>query len=299
MKKMVVVFSVALVFMLSSIERQCSKLGSGVFRKAEEKAANGVIKAERVAAANVVTAAELGARSEQRAISDLRWKELTILSVRGRFYKSIKDIVGSQGDTVVVEGGVRGVVVVPRNEVEFRNIFGTDPKMSQLSNLRKVQNDIFGIKGVKLAPSIGEEITDGIVNSPGKFFIITGHNNNGKLFLPNGSSVLFSDIKYKCAVYGKYCIFLSCSSKKWVGEGEGVGVGRDLTYEDSIEFMKAIESYYDYALRNSLTNSQVAETIPLIVESIALSQKIQVGMRVSSITGGVGFVLIVRNERDK
>lgn len=295
MKKFIAFTSIIIATAATGAVRQCSLRESAVVARVEQqytKATAPYYLRSKIAMAEIGAAGEY---KSQIAGNDIRWRQLTRLSENGRLTPIIlKNLNIDQSiSNTVPKTKLAGIGIVPRTSLEFEAVFGSKPTPRELENVKMISSNVPSIGAMRLGGRNVGDMRQIIEQSESKVVVIIGHNENGFILLLNGEKIAFSEIKQQCVAFQKYCIFLSCSSNKWLDDNRAIGVKRDLSYDDALEIARDVDSYYAFAWRTKLTNGQMAVTLPSVVESVSLAQSVRAKVKVSTIVGAPGVVLVV------
>jgi hypothetical protein len=155
----------------------------------------------------------------------------------GHYFGAASDLV--LGASVLPEISV--LDALPRTLEEYSAVFGGREASAADYQQMKQATQVLLQEGLpppkRFAGAI--EFYDALVNSPEQVVVVLGHNQGGVLRTPAG---LWMDLRAAaelCGAVGKLCIFLSCSSARYV-RGIAVGVRRDLAIVEAARLARAV-----------------------------------------------------------
>lgn len=142
------------------------------------------------------------------------------------------------------EGTHSILVSAPRTEETFAAIFGKSPKARDLSDVTTGIEKILSIATDATPREIesSEDLIRHIQTTDNNFITIVGHNEDGYLRMPDGSSVKIEELSNYCMDSRRKCIFLSCNSAEYVppSSASASGINTDISYYDAALVLEAL-----------------------------------------------------------
>jgi hypothetical protein len=158
------------------------------------------------------------------------------------------------------------VDLVPRSADEFKAVYESDSfSMQDQSELQTLKKD-----DEESLRKLARFSIDEALGSERQLIVIVGHNKGGLLVDPAGGKHSLKDLALKCAEFLKFCIFLSCEAKDFIGPEAAapsvkIGAREALEMARAIQLMadKALEVVEEKAGKNQASESQTAFRILL------------------------------------
>lgn len=190
--------------------------------------------------------------------------------------------------TFAQEGYNRAAIFLskPSSEEEFKNVFHKDATAADNALLsQQVPHELATI--TTNGKSKNDFNTFAKNNSSTLNVIIIGHNENGVLYLPNGSSIPFKDIEDKFKE--SRVIFLSCRSASHA-QASSIGTSFNLPFEDAYILAGRINSYYkncNWAFHNE---ADINNDLKKIISDFGIERKYNLSTTVVTVgTVGTGL----------
>jgi len=143
----------------------------------------------------------------------------------------------------------------------------------------------------------GAQLANQIKRSDRSYIIVIGHNHNGRLIFPDGSSASLQDLAQSCDEPAKVCVFLSCNSADTV-KGSSLGIGVELTYRDASAIAKRIKVRIDQNADKHLSAIQLHRDLSAIVKGGEFGIVTADVSRAGAVPLGAVGVLYVLKSRD-
>lgn len=132
---------------------------------------------------------------------------------------------------------------IPSTEFEYKAIFGKENfDKSQFRNILKLRKKLYDEKNphayfLNASDQLLYELKQN--NKQEKSFIIIGHNDNGKLMFPDGSSIELKKIDHIANSLSKVVVFLSCNAKSFTEINPATNYY--LTYNEAVKLVHRID----------------------------------------------------------
>jgi hypothetical protein len=137
---------------------------------------------------------------------------------------------------------VEFVLNVALSREQFRAIHRADPLdgvVDEMVTYNKQYQQIlagFPIHAPKQAADL-DIILDGL---SGDILTFISHNDDGAIYFGDGQSIDIAALADRCSAKHKLCIFLSCSSGKYLGDKAALGLTRDIHFKDISPILDAL-----------------------------------------------------------
>jgi hypothetical protein len=132
---------------------------------------------------------------------------------------------------------IASYAVVPVDEAEFAKVFGyspSQPERDQMVHARKKLEA--GSEVVFSRPVQAQTQLGAILDGDAQMMVLLGHNERGRFYLADGTSVSIEKLARRCNAKGKLCVFLSCESGDYLHGVEGIGLRRQREFRELVDY---------------------------------------------------------------
>jgi hypothetical protein len=189
-------------------------------------------------------------------------------------------------------------ISIPANKLEFKNIFGKEISAEVRSTLNLYERLAIEkqITHNYTFTKSATEFMESITTSQAKVVTIIGHNENGKIMFPDGSSELINKIAQVAESSNKTVVFLSCHSTKYT---TSPGVKSLLTFSEAINIQKHIYSKLPLGLSLKFSQAELSDEIKKDIAGYVIKQtgKKYAKRTVAGVSGGGGLYMLYLDNR--
>ena len=186
----------------------------------------------------------------------------------------------------------------PVSETEFNNIFGNEAMLTDqnksILNL-KVPEQIYETSYVEKGYSRDDLIKQLRFHKENrnylKYFVLIGHNEDGKFFLPSGESMKLSEIEEY--LHGEKAIFISCNSNNYINDNS-IGLDFKIRYNEAFQIITKIEAHTSTCSRFLTSRSDMDNDVTKIIKTNKIKRDTEKTISLSAkAIGGGGTIYTV------
>lgn len=186
------------------------------------------------------------------------------------------------------------LAAIPRGRTEFHNIFGVYPTPREVAQM-KLTVQMFESAGPQPTAIGSSKGFQAVLQSDDHtVIVIVGHNVKGRLMLADGESLDLNEMSEHCAAAAKICVFLSCSSDRYVRRN-AVGAARTITFREAHKLTSKVDSLLHFAEREQVNYQTVARALPLLIREEQAASHIHLALTYSSVPTGFGLLTVAVN----
>ncbi|MEL6619165.1 MAG: hypothetical protein AAFP16_09835 [Pseudomonadota bacterium] len=143
------------------------------------------------------------------------------------------------------EPTLRFASALPDQSWEFLQVFGREPTMAMLDDTGTATRNIEALPDAADLTKSADALVHTISTSDESVIAIIGHNADGILAFPDGSTMDIAELATRCAKAEKRCIVLSCQSSDYIDPASDSisGVSRIISTREAVFISRRLSGY--------------------------------------------------------
>ncbi len=178
-------------------------------------------------------------------------------------------------------------ISIPSNEKEFKNIFQT-PNNNQCKNAVRLRNLLVKENNKNVSFPMSQEVFFEMLSKNDekeKRIIIIGHNDEGVILFPDGSSSKIHDIDSVAKQFSRLIIYLSCNASDYT---TNPAANYFLTYPEAVRLTNRLD--YNVTVPLKLTSEQLKNSLQKQLNDYGKEKQFKFKLKVTIYTGTASVV---------